>query len=259
MLESSPEAPREIYEDIDSLAATIRTHGLLEPLLVMPCKDKNGYSVIAGERRLRACRKAGLSVVPCLIMDGLTLEQFKELQLIENVQRKDLKPFEEIKIVKALCQRGLAVKDIAAACGLSHGTISNYLAIDKALPAEVQKTIERDTHDPHALTVQKALVLARSKLEPQQLEANITLIKREGASAKDLARKIATEAPTRLQRVRQSRVYWIELLKTLKQYAEYWSDFAELKEWETLDAYHAELVIKLPKDLKQLETPVHAS
>lgn len=258
LLESSDEAPREVYEDIEGLAATIRMYGLLEPLLVTPRKDKNGYEIVAGERRLRACRKAGLSVVPCLVIEDLTLEQFKELQLVENIQRRNLKIYEEIKIFKALSQRGLSMKDIASACGLSCGTVSNYLTIERALPAEVQKTIERDLHDGHALTFQKALILARSSLEPHQLENKIALIKNEGASATSIAHAIAKEAPTKLQRVCQSRVFWAELVKTLRKYAEYWTDFTTLKEWETVDAYNAQLTIRLPKDLKQ-EPSVHAN
>lgn len=255
LLESSPEAPREIYEDIEILAATIRQHGLLEPLIVTPRKDRNSYQVIAGERRLRACRKAGLETVPCIVLEGLSAEQCKELQLIENVQRKDLKPYEEMKIVRALRDRGLDVKEIAVACGISCGTVQNYLLMSETLPVQVQKTIERDSHNPQALTVYKALILANAKLEPAEIEAKVALVRKEGASIKDLARKVAEDAPTKLRRVRESRTFWRELTRSLREYAKYWKDHAKLEEWEDVSNYHLKLEVKLPKDMKELKAP----
>ena len=127
---------REIFEDISSLAATVREHGLLEPILVRKLEKGYGYRVVCGERRLRACRKAELQTVPAIILDEkVTEEEILEFQLIENLQRSDLKPFEEIKLVKQLKDRfQLSNAEIAAKIGVSESTIGDYLSITQALP-----------------------------------------------------------------------------------------------------------------------------
>jgi len=251
LLESSPNAPREVFEDIASLAQTIKEHGLLEPLLVMTSKNKNSYEVLAGERRLRACKKIGLETVPCILFDGLSLEQIKEMQLVENLQRKDLKPFEEIGLVRQLADKSLGQSEISFATGLSHGTIDHYLKISRILPMEIQRQIVKGgSHDSKDLSLTKAVMLAESKAEPAFIAETVGLIRKEGLKPKALAKKLAQEGSTKLHRAREARVFWKELTRTLKNYAAYWSDYATLTEHEEPDSYHLELHVRLPKDLK---------
>jgi len=251
LLESSSQIPREIFEGIDELAETIRQYGLLEPLIVTTCKDSNRYEVLVGERRFRACKKAELETVPCIVMDGLSLEEIRELQLIENLQRKDMKPFEEIAIVKQLSERGLNQSEISSATSLSHGTVDAYLKISRALPIEIQRQIVKEgSHSRKELTLTKAIMLAESKADPSEITETIRLIKSVGLKPKALAKKLAQEGSTKLHRVRESRIFWKELVRTLRRFAEYWDEYSKLKEWEEPDSYHLELHVTLPKDLK---------
>lgn len=252
LLESSSQAPREIFEDIEQLTGTIKQHGLLEPLIITTCKGKNRYQVLIGERRFRACKKAELSTVPCLLMDGLNTEEIEELQLIENVQRRDLRPFEKIKLIRQLSDRGLTQHEICTKVGLSHGTVDSYLKISRALPIEIQHDIvEEGSHSPKDLTLTKAVMLAESKADSATVADTVKLIRKEGLKPKALAQKLAQQGETKLHRVREARVFWKELTRTLRRFAEYWDAYSTLKEYEEPDAYCLELRVRLPKDLKK--------
>jgi len=250
---SGENRPREVFEDIDSLAATIQRHGLIHPIVVK--KDiHQGWVVLVGERRLKACARAGLRQVPCLVVkDDLTEEQILEMQLIENIQRADLKVFEEVKLVQALRDRfRLSHEEIAIKTGLSHGTVQNYLTIAR-LPEETIRMIKRDSHSADDLTVSKALLLAQANLPADELKESVEFIKRKGLSRAQLAKKLGKERPSKVQRVRETRVYWRELTRSLKEFANYWEDYSQLKEWETVDRYHLELHVSMPKDLQEEE------
>jgi ParB family chromosome partitioning protein len=256
LIVSSETPSRQVYEGISALAATIQRHGLIHPIVVK--KDiQRGYTVLVGERRLRACQRAGLSHVPCLVVkDDLTEDQVLEMQLVENLQRRDLKVFEEVRLVETLRDRfGLSHEEIAVKTGLSHGTVENYLAIAR-LPEEYLRMIERDSHSVNELTITKALVLAQANLPADKLRETVELIRRKGLTRTQLAKKLAKDRPSKVQRVHGSRRYWRELTRTLRDYARYWSDYAKLKEWETTSHYHMLLEVSLPKDLREEEEPL---
>jgi ParB family chromosome partitioning protein len=220
-------------------------------LIVTARKDKNSYLVLIGERRFRACKKAELEAVPCIVKDELSDQEIEELQLIENVQRHDLKPFEEIKLIKQLSDRGMTQHEMCATTGLSHGTVDVYLKIARTLPVEIQREIVKEgSHNPKELTLTKAVMLAESKANPATIEETVKQIQKDGLKPKALAKKLAQQGETKLHRVRESRIFWRELTRSVKKYAEYWNDYTTLKEYEEADAYHLELHVKLPKDLK---------
>ncbi len=103
-LEPNPEQPRVEIGDLTELTVSIQDKGVLEPLLVKPSKIGGRWMIIAGERRWRAAKAAGLREVPCIEMD-VDERAVAEIALIENMQRKDLTPWEEADGLAALCAR----------------------------------------------------------------------------------------------------------------------------------------------------------
>jgi len=104
LIQRNPRQPREKFdiEELENLAASIRDHGVIQPLIVSPGKNEI-YTLIAGERRLQAARKAGLKTVPVVIRHA-TDQQLLELALIENVQRADLNAIEEAEAYQHLAK-----------------------------------------------------------------------------------------------------------------------------------------------------------
>ena len=112
---------------INELAASIREHGVLQPILVTP--DGDGYRVIAGNRRLRATVRAGLESIPALIKTQVDAHREFFMNLVENVQRVDLTGRERIEAIQLLAASGLGVREISRGTGISPGTISRWLRI----------------------------------------------------------------------------------------------------------------------------------
>jgi ParB family chromosome partitioning protein len=137
----NPHQPRIAFDQaaLDELSASIKEHGLLQPLVVIRL-ESGDYQLIAGERRLRAARQAGLQTVPVVIKD-VSEQQQLELALIENIQRADLDPIEAARAYAVLeDQFGLKHGEIAQRVGKSRSTISETLGLLK-LPAEVQTMV----------------------------------------------------------------------------------------------------------------------
>jgi ParB family chromosome partitioning protein len=136
----NPYQPRKQFdeEQLQALAESIRTHGVLQPLLVR--EQGEGYQLIAGERRLRAAQAAGLREVPIHIV-RLDDQQLFEAALVENLHRSDLNPLEKAHSFKDYLERfGLTQEQLAARLCLDRTTISNLLGL-LHLPAEVQEAI----------------------------------------------------------------------------------------------------------------------
>lgn len=150
----NPSQPRLTFDPqaLSELAASITEHGLLQPLVVTRL-DHDQFQLIAGERRLRAAKLAGLATVPVVIKD-VSAQQQLELALIENVQRADLDPIEEARAYAVLeDQFGLKHGEIAQRVGKSRSTISETLNLLK-LPREVQELVSaRRITVGHAQTV----------------------------------------------------------------------------------------------------------
>ncbi len=131
----NPHQPRSTIRDQDllELAASIEEHGVIQPLIVTGAPD--GYQLIAGERRWRAARLAGLSTVPIVIKDVAPSEML-ELALVENLQRSDLNPLEEALAYRQLTEDfGLTQEQVARRVGKSRVAVSNTLRLLKASPA----------------------------------------------------------------------------------------------------------------------------
>ena len=128
-LEPNPDQPRKDHGDIAGLAVSVREKGVLEPLLVRYIPETDFYRIIAGERRFRAARAAGLRELPCIEKDadeGETLE----LALIENLQRKDLTPFEEAEGMAALAERfGYTHDQLSQKVGRARSSVTEVLGL----------------------------------------------------------------------------------------------------------------------------------
>jgi ParB family chromosome partitioning protein len=130
---ANPRQPRQVMEDeqLQELAASIREHGILQPLIVTIDPQTNQYTLIAGERRLRAARLAGLQQVPVVIRQATDQERL-ELALIENVQRADLSPLETAEAYQHLHEEfGLPHEEIATQVGKSRASVTNTLRLLK--------------------------------------------------------------------------------------------------------------------------------
>lgn len=145
-LEPNPEQPRVEIGDLDDLTSSIREKGVLEPLLVRPSANRSVWMIIAGERRWRAAKAAGLREVPCVEMD-VDERSVAEIALIENLQRKDLTPWEEADGLIALCHRyGYTHEDLARKVGKSRSSVTESLAL-ASVPEEIREECRRaDIH-----------------------------------------------------------------------------------------------------------------
>ena len=135
-LDPNPDQPRTEIGDLTELTASIREKGVLEPLLVKPLMGR--WMIIAGERRWRAATAAGLKELPCIEMD-VDDSAVAEIALIENMQRKDLTPWEEADGLRALCERfGYTHEDAARKVGKSRSTVTEALSI-ASIPEAIRK------------------------------------------------------------------------------------------------------------------------
>lgn len=142
-IEPNPSQPRRRFpaDELEELAGSIRQHGVLQPLLVSE-RSAGRYLLVAGERRWRAARLAGLATVPAVIRERLGDDHLLELALVENLQRRDLTPLEEARAFEQLrTSLGLSQAEIAERVGIDRSTVANALRLLK-LPAEVQEWVE---------------------------------------------------------------------------------------------------------------------
>ena len=135
LIDPNPQQPRSAMGDLTELMASITEKGILEPLIVRQLRDR--FQIVAGERRYQAAVRVGLSEVPVVVRD-LDDGESIELALIENIQRKDLTPFEEAEALKALAERfHYTHEELARRLGKSRTSITESLSLN-AIPAEVK-------------------------------------------------------------------------------------------------------------------------
>ena len=137
---ANPGQPRKTFgeEALEELAASISLHGILQPLVV--AKRGDFYEIIAGERRFRAAKKAGLEKVPVIIKD-VTEKESREIALVENLQREDLNPMEESEALFILLKENeLTQEELAKALGKSRPAVANSLRL-LTLPREIQNLV----------------------------------------------------------------------------------------------------------------------
>ena len=178
-IEPNPEQPRLAFnqETLDELAASIREHGVLQPILVRPI-GPNTYQLIAGERRWRASKLAGLATIPALI-EEIDDDTALEISIIENLQREDISPLDEAAMYdRMVTEHGYSIRKLAEKLGKDKGYVENRLRLADA-PDEVRElvSLRKDTlsHAYELMKVQDAK--KRRRLADQVAAGELTLIK----------------------------------------------------------------------------------
>ncbi len=185
-LSPNPHQPRREFgqESLNELADSIRKKGVLQPVLVEAGQD-GSYTIIAGERRVRAARLAGLQKVPAIVGQFSSQEKL-EIALIENIQREDLAPIEEALAYKQLMEAsGLSQEEVASQVGKDRSTVANSLRLLK-LPAEMQEALDKGRMSAgHA----RAILMVSGPSQQQRLFRQIV---EQGISVRE-AERIASE------------------------------------------------------------------
>jgi ParB family transcriptional regulator, chromosome partitioning protein len=176
----NPDQPRMTFDEeaLAELAASITEHGVLQPILVRPTDEFQRYQLVAGERRWRAARAAGLHEIPALI-ENLDDETALEIGIIENLQREDLSPLEEAMIYDRMThEHGYSVRRLAQKLGKDKGYIENRLRLAGA-PTEIKQlvSLRKDTlsHAYELLKVEDPK--KRRRLAEQVASGELSLVK----------------------------------------------------------------------------------
>ena len=184
-LDPNPDQPRRSFSDesISQLADSIREQGVLQPLLVAPSSGGR-YMIIAGERRYRAGREAGLETLPCIVKDIDVIRQ-REIALIENLQREDLNPIEAAQGIRSLMlQCGYTQEKVSSRLGKSRPAVANLLRLLQ-LPDEVTEMVKDGL-----LTAGHARVLAGLNDSEEQLKLARRAVA-EGMSVRQMEQAVA--------------------------------------------------------------------
>ena len=220
LIDPNPYQPRKEWkpEEIASLAASIRSQGIIQPLILR--KEGKRYQLIAGERRLRAAREAGLKKVPVIVREA-SKEQMLALALVENIQRQDLGPMEKAEAFRRLSSEfDLTQEDMGHRVGMSRSSVANFMRLLE-LPESVQKMLREGQlqmgHGRAILglndtsTMQRTAVAAfKRNMSVRQLEEKIRMIvtgkKRKPAAVSKRTTPEEKELVETLQRLLKTRV-----------------------------------------------------
>ncbi|MBR1723525.1 MAG: ParB/RepB/Spo0J family partition protein [Ruminococcus sp.] len=198
MIEPDPEQPRFNFDEkkLEELTYNIRQHGILQPILVRPMPN-GSYRIVAGERRWRAARKAGLTEAPVLIRE-LSDEDAAKFALVENIQREDLDPIEEAAAYHRLMEDFDMTQDmVAGAVGKSRPQVANLLRL-LSLPHEVQQMVSAGE-----ISVGHAKVLCG--VEDAMTCYNFALEAKKGCTVRELEKLIArSETPEKPKKPERS-------------------------------------------------------
>jgi ParB family chromosome partitioning protein len=191
----NPNQPRTMFgeEQLGELAASIAVHGILQPVVVRPLAD-GSYELIAGERRLRAARIAGLETVPAILRDTAGEETNLELALIENIQRENLNPIETALAYRELIDRfGLTHEAVARQVGKSRVAVSNALRLLELAPETRSAIVDGRISEGHGRALAAITI-------PELQRAALAVVLERGLSVRqteELVRRKRAEQPSR--------------------------------------------------------------
>ena len=223
LIEPNPYQPRMSFdqEALEELADSIRTLGLIQPITVRRKSDSR-YQIISGERRFRACRLAGLDMIPAYIRD--TNDQgMLEMAIVENIQREDLDPIEVAMSYQRLIEEcSLTQEQMAIRVGKKRASVTNYLRLLK-LPAKIQHDLKVGL-----LSVGHAKVLLGIEdLKAQEYLCDLVI--KEGMSVRQLEEKIAKLAEPKKKAEPESQDLPDEYFKVLELVGKYFENNISLK------------------------------
>jgi len=187
-IDPNPDQPRQVMGDLSELMASIAEKGIIEPLVV---RQRGGrYQIVAGERRYQASVQVGIRELPVVIRD-VDDNEIMEVALVENIQRKDLSPFEEAEALHVLAERcGYTHEDLARRMGKSRTAVTESLALAQ-MPVEVRNLCRLADISSKSLLLQ----IVRQQ-DPQKMIAFIERLTRDGSGApvtREQARKVAAK------------------------------------------------------------------
>ncbi|MDR7868750.1 MAG: nucleoid occlusion protein [Sporomusaceae bacterium] len=249
----NPFQPRKAFSDdsMQDLAASVREHGIIQPLLVRRTAD--GYELIAGERRLRAAKLAGLATVPAIVRE-LADKEMAELAMIENLQREDLHFLEEAEgFQQLLANFGLTQEELARRVGKNQSTIANKLRLLRLSP-EVR-------HDLVAASLTERHARALLKIEdPVKQQEALTVIRQNTLNVReaedlvegfldDISREMAKKAPRQnvVKIIRDVRIFLNSINSVV---AEMKKAGLKVKVNQTMDEEFININLKIPKRRK---------
>ena len=207
--------PRAAFpeEDLQELASSIKTQGVLQPLLVR--KDDAGFELIAGERRLRAAKRAGLTQVP-VVIKRVNDDKLLEISLVENIQRENLNPIEEAEAYhRLITQLNLTQDQASARVGKSRSAVANFLRL-RQLPDQIKDSIVEG-----ALSMGHARALLGAETSAQQLTAWRAVVSRKLSvrETENLIRRLKSEKKKpAVSRDRSEQIYLNGLAEDLSRH-----------------------------------------
>lgn len=188
-VEPNKNQPRIKFDDekIEDLANSIKEYGVIQPIIVT--KQKNYYQIVAGERRWRAAKKAGLGEIPAIIRN-YTEQKNKEVALIENIQREDLNPIEKAKALKEIIEKyGMTQQELADKLGISRSGIANTMRILNLDPRVIELVMQGDITEGHCRSLlniedpdrqyQAALYVIKTGDSVREVEKQMKIKKKE--------------------------------------------------------------------------------
>ena len=215
LIKSNESQPRKLFDDekIMELAESIKSNGIIQPLILR--KDKDEYIIVAGERRWRAAKYIGIKEIPAVIMD-LTEKQILEISLIENIQREDLNSIEEaIAYKKLITDFDLTQEQLSKRIGKSRVAITNTMRLLNLSEDVQQYIIEGVISEGHGRAL---LAITDSKLQCE-LAQNVIDDKLSVRELEFLIRKLKTKSePSKSKAKKETNPYYKEVIEKLENY-----------------------------------------
>ena len=213
-IEPSPWQARTVFspEEIEGLAESIRQNGLLQPVSVR--RTENSYQLIAGERRLRACKQAGLKKIPAILYEQSD-EQMAALGLLENLQRRDLNPFDQARGIRdVMTLWGCSQAESASRLGLAQPTLANKLRLLQLTDPQQQYILEHGLTERHARSVLRLPEALRDKALAHMARYKLT-VRASDAYVEQLLTEQKTP-PRRTPMVRDVRIFLNTINKAIR-------------------------------------------